>query len=247
MFIEHDEWAYSPLKSEPQPALKIGEIYGVLPFKGVRNPLFMSSSSQKAVLAYCVPADGMRPRLHYLESLAELAVAHEALLDPRTFDLECQPCTVPYEFEGQTWDHTYDLRLTMVSGERRLIFVRYRESLFRSIVQAELKAILKATPATEADRVLVVDADDYSRARRDNLRRMHLVARSIDPEADERVLDAARQWGRPCFVSELASATGLVGHRVFQSALRLIGRRVFVANLDAAIGQYSKIWLPEAA
>lgn len=38
MVKDNDTWLYSPHKLPKMDAIELGEIYGVLPFDGVRNP-----------------------------------------------------------------------------------------------------------------------------------------------------------------------------------------------------------------
>ncbi|PHP28701.1 hypothetical protein [Limimaricola cinnabarinus] len=245
MILEHDEWAYSPPKYKRQTVITLGPVEGVLPFAGVRSPLSTSSSSHRVTLTYCVPANDNKPRIGKCESAAELAVAQEALMDPRLYDLEFQPCRVSFLFDGTKHDHTYDLRLTMVCGERRLVFVRNRTSLQRPKEQAKLRALVAATPESEGHRVLVVDADSYSRPRRDNLHRMKIAFDQVEPEVDEIVLETAARLRTLWLLRDLIAAVDFEPCVAFQSILRLIGRRQLHTNLDHVISYYSRIWWPE--
>ncbi|PHP28687.1 hypothetical protein [Limimaricola cinnabarinus] len=245
MILDNDEWRYSPLKYKRQTAIQLGQVRGVLPYTGVRNPLSASHSSHKVMLTYRVPANDNQPKIGLCDSAAELAVAHDLLMHRDTYDLEFQPCTVKFKFDGALESHTYDFRLTLTSGERRLIYVRYRESLKRPRTKAQLLAIVAATPASEGHRVLVVDADSYSRPRRDNLRRMRIALDHPDDWADEVVFDAACHQRNLWLMRDLIAAIDLEPWRSFQSILRLIGRGQIKANLDQVVGYHSRIWWPE--
>lgn len=245
MILDHDEWRYSPPKYKEQTAIKLGSVRGVLPYTGLRNPLTSSHASHRVMLTYRVPANDNQPKIGLCESAAELAVAQELLMHRDTYDLEFQPCTVSFHFDGAPKTHTYDLRLTLISGERRLIFVRNRASLQQPRTQAKLKAIVAATPKSEAHCVLVVDADTYSRPYRDNLRRISMALDHPDHRDDEVVLEAACGLRRLGLMRDLIAVIDLEPCRSFQSILRLIGRGQLRANLDQVVGYFSRVWWPE--
>ncbi len=136
--IEHDEWAYHLPKLRAASKVEVGGIHGVLPFSGVRNPITASSVSQKVMLTYRTAANDWMPRVGAAESLAEAAVAEEALVSPSIHDVEFQPVKFDYEYpSGSRRSHTIDLRLTFWSGLKRFVFVRNRSSLLKPWVQEE--------------------------------------------------------------------------------------------------------------
>lgn len=242
--IEHDTWPCTPPKIRSAGKIEVGPIHGVLPFTGVRNPITTSSVSHKIMLDYRTAANGWQRKVGAAESGAEAAVAEEALISENTYDVEFQPLTVEYEYPpGHVRKHTIDLRVTLRCGLRRLVFVRNRESLEKPYVQAEIDAIHAAIPPHHGDRFCIVEADSYSRARRDNLRRMHRkIAFEPDPDADEIVEEAVRQLKTLWRMSDICPIVDLAKARVFQSCLRLIARKRLGADMDAVICHQSRIW-----
>lgn len=246
--IDHDEWAYGQPKLKSAGKVELGPIPGVLPWTGARNPLTASSISQKVTMKFRTAKNNWQPKVGLAESLAELAVAHEALIDPEIYDVEFQPLTFPYvgPSGGAHW-HTIDLRYTYRSGLRCLVFVRNASSLAKPSVAEEIRAIFRAAPVHEAHKFAVVDADAYSRPRRDNLRRMHqVVAFEPDPEADETVTKAAENLRTLWRISDLFRVVDLQPGRVFKACLRLIAQRDLQADMDAVICEHSRIWRVEA-
>lgn len=128
--IDHDSWAHGEAKVRTAGKIELGDVPGVLPFSGVRNPITTSSTSQKVLLRFKTEANGWQLKIGAAESLAEAAVAHEALCCPDVYDVEFQPLYFPYEFPlGVKRSHTIDLRVTFRSGMRVLLFVRNAASL----------------------------------------------------------------------------------------------------------------------
>jgi hypothetical protein len=246
--IDHDEWAYGQPKLKSAGKVELGPIPGVLPWTGTRNPLTASSVSQKVAIKYKTAKNVWQPKIGLAESLAELAVAHEALINPYIYDVEFQPLAFAYAGpNGDAHWHTIDLRFTYRSGLRCLVFVRNAASLAKPSVAEEIRAIWRAAPAHEAHKFAVVDADAYNRARRDNLRRMHqVVAFEPDQEADEVVEKAAEKLRTLWRISDLFRVVDLQPGRVFKACLRLIARGGLQADMDAVICQHSRIWRAEA-
>ncbi|MFT3688872.1 hypothetical protein [Paenirhodobacter sp.] len=246
--IDHDEWAYGQPKLKSAGKVELGPIQGVLPWTGTRNPLTASSISQKVAMKYKTAKNNWQPKVGLAESLAELAVAHEALINPHIYDVEFQPLTFSYvgPSGGPRW-HTIDLRFTYRSGLRCLVFVRNASSLAKPSVAEEIRAIWRAAPVHEAHKFAVVDADAYNRARRDNLRRMHqVVAFEPDPEADDAVAKVAENIQNLWRISDLFGSADLQPGRVFKACLRLIAKSALQADMDAVICQHSRIWRAEA-
>ncbi|HEY0121061.1 MAG TPA: hypothetical protein VGC14_04735 [Rhizobium sp.] len=246
--IDHDEWAYGQPKLKSAGKIELRPIPGVLPFTGVRNPLTTSSISQKVAFKYRSAENNWQPKVGLVDSLAELAVGHEALINPDIHDVEFQPLQFSYQRpDGSTHLHTIDLRITFRSGLRCLVFVRNSQSLAKPSVKEEIRAIWRAAPTHEAHKFVVIDADAYSRARRDNLRRMHqVVAFEPDPEGDEIVAAAAARVRTLWRVSDLFRVVDLQTGRIFKACLRLIARGTLNADMDAVICESSRIWRAKA-
>lgn len=87
----------------------------------------------------------------------------------------------------------------------------------------------------------VVNASDYSRARRDNLERMYLMTLQPCPEQDEAVLTHARQLSTLYRMKDLRAGLRLEPWQIFQSCLRLIARKDLLADLDAVISHQSRL------
>lgn len=242
--IDHDAWAYGAARNKRVKAIKLNQIHGVLPFTGVRNPITTSTVSQKVMLTYKTAANGWQRKVGATDSAAEAAAAEEALIDPDVYDVEFQPLTFPYEYpKGNIRPHTIDLRVTFNSGLRRFVFVRNAESLSKPWVEEEIDAIHDAVPHDEAHEFMVVNADTYTRARRDNLRRMHrLVAYMPDPVSDQTVANAADELKTLWRISDLCGAVDLAPARVMKSCLRLIAAKTLCADMDAVICKNSRIW-----
>lgn len=243
-YFDHDEWAHGTPKVRNAGKIELGPVLGVLPFDGVRNPITTSSTSHKVTLKYKTAANNWQPKIGLAESHAEAAVAHEALIFPGVHDVEFQPVRFQYPApSGAMRWHTIDLRFTFQNGLKVFVFVRNSSSLAKPQTQDEIAAIRMAAPASEAHRFAVIDADAYSRARRDNLRQMHhAIMFEPDPEADEIVEDVAHHLKTLWRISDLFPLIDLQNARIFKGCLRLIARGILVADMGAVIGPTSRIW-----
>ncbi|MEM1361260.1 MAG: hypothetical protein AAGF94_06025 [Pseudomonadota bacterium] len=243
--LEHDEWAHCQPKTRTAGKVEIGNVFGVLPFDGVRNPLTTSSHSQKIAFKYKTEANEWRPKIGLAESGAELAVSHELLLLPKTFNVEFQPVCFPFiNSLGLKRDHTIDIRLTLKSGMRVFIFVRNANSLKKRETWADIAAIRDAVPQSEAHKFMIVDASAFGRPRRDNLRRIHFSSMfEADPEADAETLWVAKKIKTLWRISDLFDYSELLAGRIYKSCLRLIGRGALQADKNAVIGPHSRIWI----
>lgn len=242
--IDHDSWAYNLPKTRTAGKITVGDIPGVLPFSGVRNPLTTSSTSQKVALTYRTAANNFVPKVGAAESLAEAAVAHEALSSGKFYDVEFQPVRFQYKHpDGGVHWHTIDLRLTLRNGLACFVFVRNATSLSKPQTIAEITAIRQAAPRAEAHKFIVIDADGYNRARRDNLRRMHhFTCFEPDPSADALVQAAAYDLKTLWRVSDLFNVIDLPNGVIMKSCLRLIARGALKANMNTVIGANSRLW-----
>lgn len=240
--IDHDSWNHSLPKQPRAPKITLGPIHDVLPFDGVRNASSRSAISHKIHLTYQTAANSWQPKVGVAESGAELAVAHEALISETTYDLQFQPCVVKYKDEdGRNRTYTHDLLATTMSGHRRLVFVRNGHSLSKPRTRREIEAIIAETPKQIANDLIVVNADDYSRQRRENLFRMHLFIFNPDPEADEMTLHAARRLRSLYYMHDLFPHVPTDPARTFASCYRLVGRKFLHANLNNVLWQHSKL------
>lgn len=234
-------------KPQSLPALKVQPVSGVLPFVGARNPMSRSNVAHRVSMTIATPAAKWVPRIFHFESEREYAVAIDALITGHVFELEVQLPPFPYKCPhgGQRKNppqHYFDLRLTLHNGFRRGIYVKNRKNLLKPSTQDEIKAIIKAAPATIADDIIIVDGDDYTRPYLENLGRFWAHLNLVDPEADEEVEYLARTsnyW----FVSDLLAKTDLSGGRAYRAVSRLIARNVLWADRYAVICRHSRIVL----
>ena len=240
--IDHDAWCHSPAKLPPASELKLGSIWNVLPFDGVRNPSSRSNTSQKVFLTYRTAANNWQPKIGIAECAAEAAVGLEAVMSPAIYDVAFQPLTVHFRDEdGVARSYTHDLLITFQDGRRRLIFVRNEESLKKPRTQRQISAILAATPKHAADEMILVNANDYSRQRRDNLMRMHYFVFHPDAEADEAVLEAAQTLKSFYYMKDLFPHAPVSVPRAFAACYRLVARGALRANLDHVLWENSRI------
>lgn len=242
--IEDYETLYGIKKRPRQSVIEPSEIYGILPRRAVRNPISTSSSSQKVTFIYKTPATGFQDEVGLAESLAELAAGNEVLLSQETYDVEFQALTFDYEYPaGRRKSHTIDLRVSKFSGVRFLLFVRNEKSLLKPYVWDEIEAIRAAYPRSEADDFLVINANDYTRARRQNLNLMRkLFMYQPDRLADEMVFETVQKLKALWLMKDICKASKLSKSRIFQSCLRLISQGRLGADMDAVICHHSHIW-----
>lgn len=100
---------------------------------------------------------------------------------------------------------------------------------------------MAATPGRAADDLIVVDADAYTRQRRDNLIRMHWILRTPDDEADEITLATARRLRTLWHMNDLFPHVPLPQGRVFRACYRLVARGSVLADLDNVLWEHSKL------
>lgn len=242
--IDHDTWNTSIPKLPKASKIKLGDIHGVLPFDGVRNPSSRSSVSQKVFMTYATEANNWQPKVGIAESQAEIAVALQALISADLYDLHFQPLTVHFRDEnGDARSYTHDLLLTFKNTHRRLVFVRNEMSLNRPQTKRQIEAVIAATPSEVADDMIVINASDFSRQRRENLFRMHAFVFNPDPEADEIVLSAAERMKKLWFMQDIFSEAAVSQPRAFAACHRLIARGLMRANLDNVLWEHSRIEL----
>lgn len=240
--IDHDTWNYSAPKLPRASEISLQDIPDVLPFDGVRNPSGRSNTSQKVFLTYRTPANDWKPKIGIAESAAEAASGLEAVMSSGIYDVAFQPLAVNYRDEdGVVRSYTHDLLITFQTGHRRLIFVRHEQSLNKPRTQRQISAIAAATPKNSADDMIVVNANDYSRQRRDNLMRMHHFVFHPDAEADDLLLDTALSLKSFYYMKDLFPHAPISTPRAFAACYRLIARGELSANLDHVLWENSRI------
>ncbi|MBT0780840.1 hypothetical protein [Paracoccus sp. pheM1] len=241
--FNREHWDPTPPRLEKQPPLEIHPIHGVLPFAGSRNPLTRSNTARRVSMTFSTPHLNGAQQVFLFESELESAVALEVMLSPDFYHLEVQLPPIFYNTHLEKPPrHHFDLRVTFRDGHRRLFFVRNAESLRHQNTTDEIAAIYAAIPAHLGDSFVVASGEHYSRARRDNLRKIWDLSQDIDPDADLYVLEAART--RPySLAKELVSACHDLPRSVaMHSIYRLIGQNLLTANWDATINKYSRVW-----
>ena len=242
MSKDNDTWHHAPQKLPRMDPIQLGDIYGVLPFDGVRNPSARSNTSHKVFIPYRTAANDWMPKVGIAESAAEAATAVQALMCPDLYDLHFQPLEVSFIDEaGDRRRYTHDLLLTFRSGHRRLVFVRNEASLLKPRTVRDIQAIIAATPKDAADDMIVVNASDYTRQRRENLFRMYHWMSVKDDEADTIVLETARNLRTLYFMKDLFPHVPISQARAFQACYRLVARGLIHANLDHVLWEHSKI------
>lgn len=238
----NDTWFHGAEKLPRASALNLSEIHGVLPLDGVRNPSSRSNTSQKVFFTYRVSANNWLPKVGKAESWGEAAVSLEAIMSPNVCDVGFQPCKVEFcDDDGTTREYTHDLLVTFQNGYRRLIFVRNEASLKKPRTQRQISAIAAATPKDMADDMIVVNANDYSRQRRENLLRMHHFVFHPDAEADEAVFHTARSLRSFYYMKDLFLHAPVSQPRAFAACYRLVARGALRANLDHVLWENSRV------
>lgn len=237
-----DTWYHAPHKLPRMDPINLGDIYGVLPFDGVRNPSARSNTSHKVFIPYRTAANDWVPKVGIAESAAEAATSVQALMCPDLYDLHFQPLEVTFTDEGgKPRRYTHDLLLTFRSGYRRLVFVRNEASLMKPRTVRDIQAIIAATPKDAADDLIVVNANDYTRQRRENLFRMYHWMSIQDDEADDIVWETARNLRTLYFMKDLFPHVPISQPRAFQACYRLVAKGLFHANLDHVLWEHSQI------
>lgn len=176
------------------------------------------------------------------ESAAEAAVGVQFLMSQNLYDLDFQPLKVFYIDEtGEEREYNHDALATFRSGYSRLVFVRNENSLTKPQTRRDIQAIIAATPKHAADDIIVVNANDYTRQRRENLFRMYYWMSVQDDEADTIVWETARKLRTLYYMKDLFPHVPIAQSRAFQACYRLVARGLIRANLDHVLWEYSQI------
>ncbi len=241
--FNREYWDPTPHKLPKQPPLEIHPIHGVLPFAGSRNPLTRSNTARRVSMTFSTPHLKGVQQVFLFESELESAVALEAMLSPGFYHLEVQLPPFFYNTHlKRPPRHYFDLRVTFRDGHRRLFFVRNAESLRHQTTADEIAAIYPAIPAHLGDSFVVASGEHYSRARRDNLRRIWDLSQDIDLDADLYVLEVAQSHTYSLAKDLVSACHDLPRYDAMHSIYRLIGKNLLTANWDATINQYSRVW-----
>jgi len=196
-------------------------------------------------MTLATPATKGQRKVYHFESEAEATVALDAMLSPDLHGIEVQLQPIVFRTPRGGWaSHHFDLRLTFRDGYRFAVFVRNGSSLARPDVQQEIKALFAAVPRDFADRAIVFNGDDYTRAYRENLRLIwdSFAMPDSDDDSARHVLDIARNINFR-LAKQLMAACDLPRRAVWNAVLRLIGRKVIGANWQAVLTPYSRVWL----
>ncbi|MBE9640864.1 hypothetical protein [Salipiger mangrovisoli] len=241
----YQDWLQDqPAQPKKLPALQVAPIHGVLPYAGDRNPLTRSDTVKRVSAAIATPMSGGIRQVYHFDGESEYAVALDALRSPDLYGLEVQlpPITFDCSRTLKERSHKFDLRFTFTDGYRRAVYVRNATSLAKRETQDEIDDIFAAVTDDFADDAIVVCADDYTRAYRDNLRRIWDLLQVADPEADAIVEEAARTtnyW----YLDDLISNCDLEQWRGYQAAIRLIGQNVIWTDMHGVIDYPSRVAL----
>ncbi len=241
----YEDWLQDqPAPKKKQPALVVAPIHGVLPYAGDRNPLTRSDTVKRVSAAIATPMTGGIRQVYHFDGVSEYAVALDALRSPDLFGLEVQ--LAPVEFYCRRMrkmrTHRFDLRITFSDGYRRAVFVRNATSLAKPETQNEIDDIFAAVTDDFSDDVMVVCSDDYTRAYRDNLRRIWEYLQVQDREADA-IVEYAAQSTNYWYLSDLIANCDLDPWRCYQAAMRLIGQNVLWTDMHGVIDYPSRVAL----
>jgi hypothetical protein len=232
-------------KAKRKSEIVIGPIDGVLPFRGMRNPLNRSTTSYKIGTVLSSAANQFVPMVHLYDSETEEAFSVEAQLQPNVVAIECQPARVKLPKKtaaGKHPHHYFDLRITLACGQSKLIYVRGQVSLNARSSAATIAEIVRHTPKSMADAIVVISDASFTRARRDNNRRILISHRMPNPNADKvvsAIMDAKKD---PIRISELVQLSELPKATAFQAILRMIGAGKIGAERDNIIDYPSQCW-----
>ena len=241
----YEDWLQDqPAPKKKQKALVVAPIHGVLPYAGDRNPLTRSDTVKRVSAAIATPMTKGIRQVYHFDGESEYAVALNALRSPELYGLEVQlpPLNFYCRRERKVRPHRFDLRLTSRDGHRRAVFVRNATSLAKPETQDEIDDIFAAVTEDFADDATVVCTDDYTRAYRDNLRRIWDYLQVKDDEADVIVEGAARTtnyW----YLSDLIANCDIEPWRCYQAAMRLIGQNVLWTDMHGVIDYPSRVAL----
>ncbi|SPJ25389.1 hypothetical protein [Palleronia abyssalis] len=241
---KYEDWEPEQPETKKLPALVVDPIHGVLPYDGFRNPLTRSDTAKRVSMIIATPMTNGVPRVYHFDGEGESAIALDALRSPDLYGLEVQLPPVPFlcRASHEIRPHHFDLRLTFKDGFRRAIFARNGASLAKPETQDEIDDIFACVTTDFADEAAVVNVDHYTRAYRDNLRRIWELLQVVDDEADS-VVEAAARSSSYWFLSDLIANCDLEEWRAYQAAMRLVGRNILWTDMHGVIDYPSRVAL----
>lgn len=160
----------------------------LLPYHGVRNVVHRSNFAKTGEFVARVEADAYLPRVFGVESSLERATAIAALINPNTFNLECQPRKVNFQAEvDEKKSNVLDFLVTLRTGQRTYLYVKNDNALSREI-QALITQQIKLGLPAGCGFATISEASFHPQVRGNN-ERIFLAKRFPDPAADERLAD----------------------------------------------------------
>lgn len=115
-----------------------------------------------------------------------------------------------------------DAHVLLRNGDELLVSVKYDEKARRPSYLAEVANMAAQCSPEIADSFAVMSRYHFHPVWRECAHKIHLVRRGWDPEADNTVLNVARELPEPFTLGELVKAAGLE-NRGWRAAIRLIG------------------------
>lgn len=231
-------------------AVKLGyEILDqLLPYNGVREVVHRSNFAKTGELVARVEADEYQPRVFGVESSLERATAIAALINPNTFNLECQPRKVDFQIavDGKK-SNTLDFLVTLKTGQRTFLYVKNDDSLSREETAFITQQIKLGLPNGYGF-ATISEASFHPQVRGNN-ERIFQAKRFPDPAADARLAEVLVDIiDVPEFsIEELvvrgvgAKATKKEMGRVFDAVLRAIADGVLKTDKTKLIDYPTRI------
>ncbi len=121
-------------------------------------------------------------------------------------------------------------------------FVQQLSAVEQTLFLADTEQRIAASTATDvADDMIVVNANDYGRQRRDNMMRMHYFVTHPDVETDDEIRRIAKSGQPFYYMKDLFSYTSVAAPRAFAACYRLVAQYVLRANLDHVLWENYRI------
>lgn len=156
-------------------------------------------------------------------SFEEAQVYENLAAHPNVLNFKEQLTRVDFVTPNGSASHTkVDAHVLLRNGEELLVSVKYDEKARRPSYLAEVADIAAQCSPEIADSFAVMSRYHFHPAWRECARKILLVRRGWDPEADSTVLNVARELPESFTLGELVKAAGLE-NRGWRAAIRLIG------------------------